>query len=266
MKHFLSIVLLASLLLAWTAGCAPAAKPEPAIATATRAPTTTPVPTTTPLPTPMNLTTQQAVDLLHWLGNAVFLYHGSQNIYFDPVGLIGSDLPKADIILITHNHSDHWSVDDLKKVIEPKTTLVIAPNIADLYAAAKDQLGIPATLLEEGKSIEVNGVKIEAVPAYDIQFHSKGGGGVGYIVTVDGQRLYITGGTSAYPEMAQHACDIVMLPGYRSDWLNEMIEVIPAKAFIIDHVSDTVAKSLAAKLNNTIGGKTVLALKVTLHP
>jgi len=110
MKRLLSFFVLTSLLVICSIGCAPAAKVAPT-------PTSVP-PTQTALPA--TSTPDPAVFLgnLHWFGTAAILYHGSQTIYFDPVGLSGS-LPPADLILISHGHSDHWSIPDIKKVIGP---------------------------------------------------------------------------------------------------------------------------------------------------
>ncbi len=136
MKRYLSFFLLISLFVALLAGCAPAA---------TQAPTVTPVPpTATPVPASPTPSAQDALSKLHWFGTSAILYNGSKVIYFDPVTLEGN-LPKADIILITHAHSDHWSPVDLAKVIGPNTTLIVATNVTAAYEASKAELGIPAT-------------------------------------------------------------------------------------------------------------------------
>jgi L-ascorbate metabolism protein UlaG (beta-lactamase superfamily) len=238
MKRSISFFLLISILLVWIAGCTPAVTAEP---------TPTPIP---PTPTP---SLQDVVGKLHWFGTSAFLYHGSQNIYFDPITLDGN-LPPADLILITHAHTDHWSVADIKKVIGPNTTLIISPNMSVAYETNKAEIGIPATVLAEGQTIEVKGVSVQAVPAFDTSGHPREAGGVGYIVSIDGERLYMSGGTDSYPEMAQYTCDIAFIPAYSKALAQELAEIIPAKAIIIEHTSFYAAKALADIFTQDIGG------------
>jgi L-ascorbate metabolism protein UlaG (beta-lactamase superfamily) len=196
---------------------------------------------------------------LHWFDTVAFLYHGSQNIYFDPIGLVGN-LPPADLILITHAHTDHWSIADIKKIIGPNTTLIISPNMSVVYETNKADFGVPATLLAEGQTIEVNGVNIEAVPAYGAG-HPREAGGVGYIVTIDGIRIYNAGGTDAYPEMAQNTSDIALIPAYSKALAQAMAEIIPAKVIVIEHTSFYAATALATIFTQDMGGgKTFVAL------
>jgi len=232
------LIFFLALLPAWMVGCAPAA-PSPTTVPIV-APTETPVPAT---PTPAVLST---IEKLHWFGTSAILYQGSQNVYFDPITLAG-ELPTADLILVTHGHSDHWSVKDLLQIIGPQTTLVISPNVTTVYEQAKDQLGIEAKVMKEGETLEVNGVTIEAVPAYD-GIHPRQGGGVGYIITIDGQRIYHAGGTGPYPEMAQNECDIAIVPIYRNTTLNEVVSLIPAKEISVVHTSANSSESYAIVL------------------
>lgn len=231
MKHVIRLCMTCCFLFVLVTACAtPTASPTPE-------PTATSVPPT-PTPAPVD-----PLSNLHWFGTSAILYSGSQNIYFDPVTLDGT-LPTADIILITHAHSDHWSINDLKKIIGPNTTLVISPNVTKSYEISKDSIGIPATVLAEGETTEINGVSVEAVPAFDTRFHLQGSGGVGYVVNVDDMRLYAAGGTASYPEMAQYNCDIAMLPVYDMDDLNVMMDLVPAKVFVLEHTSYYTVKAL----------------------
>ncbi len=245
MKRGITLLLSCCALIGWMAACA---APSASISD----PTSTPAPTRTPSPV-------EAVSKLHWFGISANLYNGSQKIYFDPVLLAGT-LPTADIILITHAHDDHWSVPDLKKVIGPNTTLVISPNVTGPYETAKSELDIPAIVLEEGKTTEVNGVSIEAVPAFDIDEVPKGSGAVGYIVTVDGVRIYHAGGTNAHPEMVDYHCNIAILPMYYVNDLLEMVKLVPAQIFVIEHTSYYAAQS-AGKLADLAEGQTIADLK-----
>ncbi len=245
MKRTTSLFLLISILLVGVAGCtAAAAQPKPS-----------PIP-----PTPTQYM-QDAVSKLHWFGTSAILYNGSRVIYFDPISLDGP-LPPADLILVTHSHSDHWSVADLKKIIAPKTTLIIGPIVANSYEADKTNLGIPATILSEGQTTDVNGVSIQAVPAYDTIGHVKGSGGVGFLVKVDGLTFYNSGGTAAYPEMANYKSDIAFIPVYSKDQAQAMAEIIPARVIIFEHTSYYAAQAVSDLFTKSIGaGKIFVAME-----
>lgn len=248
MKRILALSWLGCLLAGWITACAapPTEAPAPTLKP--------PMPTATPVPV-------DPVSRLHWFGTSAILYNGSQVIYFDPITLSG-ELPPADLILVTHAHTDHWSVKDIQQIIGPNTTLVISPNSTSVYESAKDEFGIPATILVEGETIEVNGLTIEAVPAFDTRFHLRANEGVGYIVTVDGTRIYHAGGTASYPEMAQNECDIAILPMYTADDTRTMIELIPAETFVIGHTSYYTVQALAKLAAEELDGRQVADLKL----
>ena len=150
-----------------------------------------------------------------FLGHAsLILSSGGTVIQVDPFGKVAdyATLPKADVILITHEHQDHLDPAAIQ-AIRKETTRVIAS------AAAAEQVK-GATALENGASTTVAGIGIEAVPAYNIKnerspgvpFHPKGRGN-GYVVTMAGLRIYIAGDTENIPEMKRLAgMDIAFLP------------------------------------------------------
>ncbi len=152
------------------------------------------------------------LDRLHWLGHDSFRLDGPPTIYFDPLNLKGS-LPKADIILISHEHLDHCSPDDVKRISGPET-VIVAP------AEAAKKLRGDVRVLRPGERITVAGVEIEAVPAYNVNkfrspgvpFHPQDAGHCGYVVTVGGERVYFAGDTDHIPEMADIRCDVALLP------------------------------------------------------
>lgn len=252
MKRTLSFFLYAGLIFIMLAGCTPAATPAP---TYTAVP-----PTDTPVPPTSTPSAADALARFHWFGTSAFLYNGSKVIYFDPVTLDGT-LPKADIILITHAHNDHYSVTDLQKIIGPNTILIISPNVSTNYEADKATLGIPATVLDSGQETDVNGVKIKAVPAYGAG-HPLESKGMGYFVNVDGLVIYAAGGTDAYPEMANYICDIAMIPVYTKDLAQAIANILPAKVTILEHTSYYGAAALATLFNQTASaGKTYVAIE-----
>jgi L-ascorbate metabolism protein UlaG (beta-lactamase superfamily) len=146
---------------------------------------------------------------IYWLGHAGFRIAGEgKTIYIDPFKIKGG--PTADIILVTHNHFDHLSVEDIRKVSFPKT-LLIGPKECE---ARFRQLGLEHKVVKPGVSMDVSGVRVEAVPSYNIgkSFHPKMDGKVGYVVTVGGVKIYHAGDTDRIPEMAGLKPDVSLLP------------------------------------------------------
>jgi L-ascorbate metabolism protein UlaG (beta-lactamase superfamily) len=235
MKPKIVVLLIAGLVMLSVAGCA-------APTTAIPSPTATPSPTAVPATPTSDL--PSAVGNLHWFGGAAFLYHGSKSVYFDPINLSGN-LPPADLILISHAHPDHADLESLKQIIGPHTTLIISPNVASFYDRNKEELGVPATVLGEGETVQVGDIVVQAYPAYDPTYHPRTAGGVGYVVTVDGERIYFAGGTNYYPEMAQIESDITMYPLYNKADVQKVIDVLPTKVMILMHTSGPAAKAYA---------------------
>lgn len=144
---------------------------------------------------------------IHWLGHDGFrIEEGGKTIYTDPFNLKGK-LPPADIILITHEHYDHCSPEDVRKIQNKNTVIVTIP-----LAAGK--LSGNIKLVKPGDTVEIEGIKIEAVPAYNINkpFHPRSGNRVGFIITAGGKRIYQAGDTDLIPEMDQIKCDVALLP------------------------------------------------------
>ena len=142
---------------------------------------------------------------IHWLGHDTFRIKGEQLIYTDPFKIKKKDT--AGIILITHEHYDHCSAEDVKKLQGPETVIVTPADCAS-------KLQGNVKIVKPGDKIEVRGVQIEAVPSYNTnkQFHTKDRGWVGYVFTVKGQRIYIAGDTDRIPEMKNIRTDIALLP------------------------------------------------------
>jgi L-ascorbate metabolism protein UlaG (beta-lactamase superfamily) len=143
---------------------------------------------------------------IRWLGHDTFRITGEKVIYTDPFRIRNKDV--ADLILITHEHYDHCSPEDIEKIEGPHTVIVTPAG-----CAAKLKGGNIRTV-KPGDEIEVSGVRIEVVPSYNTnkQFHTKDKGWVGYIFTVSGQRVYIAGDTDYIPEMKSFRADIALLP------------------------------------------------------
>lgn len=142
---------------------------------------------------------------VHWLGHASFRLGGEKVVYIDPYQL--KTTQSADIILITHGHYDHCSPGDVSKIRQANTVVVATGDCAS-------KLGGEVKVIKAGDTITVQGVSIEAVPAYNVgkNYHPKEAGGVGYIVTLNGVRIYHAGDTDHTPEMDSVRADVALLP------------------------------------------------------
>jgi L-ascorbate metabolism protein UlaG (beta-lactamase superfamily) len=151
---------------------------------------------------------------IRWLGHSGFKLVDvleRRIIYIDPFKIGSAD--KADIILITHSHYDHCSIEDLKRISTPKT-VILAP--ADCQSSVQGKVEFrDLVIMSPGKSITMGNIHVEAVPAYnmDKQFHPRSNDWVGYIVDMNSKRIYHAGDTDAVPDMAKlHQIDVALMP------------------------------------------------------
>jgi len=137
-----------------------------------------------------------------WIGHASVKISGSAaTVYIDPWKVRVKD--HADIILLTHDHYDHYSEPDIKALMTPSTRVVApmsTPLVTDRIAA--------------GKSISIRDVTVRAVPAYNMgkAFHPKANGWVGYVIIMDGTTVYHPGDTDRIPEMKGLSVDVALIP------------------------------------------------------
>ena len=148
---------------------------------------------------------EKMIENIHWLGHDSFYVKGSKVVYFDPWEVSG--VPKADVVLVSHEHFDHCSPDDVAKLTKSDTIIVTEP------ASARKLSGNVKTV-KPGESIVANGVKITAMPSYntDKQFHPKGNNWLGFVVELDGVKIYHSGDTDFIPEMKNLSVDIALIP------------------------------------------------------
>jgi len=183
-----------------------------------------------------------AVEVM-WLGHAsIMVRTESTVIYIDP-WKIGKNLPPADIILLTHDHYDHYSVDDVN-FLKTGRTRIVAPMNADLVTDP----------ILPGDSLSLGDILVEAIPAYNItkEFHPRKNNWVGYVVNIMGMRVYHTGDTDRIPEMMDLKVDVALMPvggtyTMTADEAGRALEDIRADHAIPIHFGDIVGSNKDAQ-------------------
>ena len=135
---------------------------------------------------------------------------GEKVMYFDPFHLENGPRDAA-LVFLTHDHYDHLSPEDIAKVKKDGTVFVLP---ASCRAAAEKNGLTDCVYLTPGETAEVCGVPVEAVAAYNPlkPFHPRRNGWLGYIVTVEGKRVYVAGDTEENKDNLAVSCDIAMVP------------------------------------------------------
>jgi len=193
-------------------------------------------------------------------GTLMFEY-GGKVIHVDPWGKLAdySKLPKADLILITHEHQDHLDLGTIKKIKTDKTVVILTKNCISKGATGE--------VMSNGDTKTVAGIKIEAVPAYNLvhkrpesgqPFHPKGEGN-GYVLTFGAKRVYVAGDTENTPEIkALKGIDIAFLPMNLPYTMTPEMVADAAKAFKPKilypyHTGDTDLSKLTALMKGVDG-------------
>ncbi|MBQ2494782.1 MAG: MBL fold metallo-hydrolase [Prevotella sp.] len=186
------------------------------------------------------------------------VYDGKE-IQIDPVGKLGertvnyASMPKADYIFVTHEHRDHFDQGTIKQISKEQTRLITNKRCGDMLGYGE--------IMANGDKMEIaKDFTVEAVPAYNIteghtQFHPKGRDN-GYILTIDGLRIYIAGDTEDIPEMANiKDIDIAFLPCNQPftmtvDQLLNAAQIIKPKVLFPYHYGQTDVKGTPAQLKD----------------
>ena len=185
------------------------------------------------------------------LENVEVLYHSSikikdnKIIYIDPFK-IDKDYNDADIVFITHDHFDHYSEEDIDKVINENTTIIIPEEL--LTKILRKGINKNAVItVESNKEYMVQGIKFETIPAYNTNktFHPKENYWVGYIITLDGIRYYIAGDTDITEENRKVKCDVAFVPVGGTYTMNyseaaELVNIIKPKIAVPIHYGSVV--------------------------
>jgi L-ascorbate metabolism protein UlaG (beta-lactamase superfamily) len=155
------------------------------------------------------------MDGIEWLGHDSFRLTGSATVYIDPWQL-SKGAATADLVLVTHDHGDHFNRSDIASISTPQTVVVGPAEVTSKLTGAQTRTVAP------GDVIVVGGVKVTAVPAYNLNkyadteagvlFHPRSDGKVGYVIELDGRSIYHTGDTDNIPEMSQIDVDVALVP------------------------------------------------------
>lgn len=194
------------------------------------------------------------------------LYHssiritGEMTVYIDPYG-VTEDYRDADLILITHDHFDHFSPEDIARVRKADTVIVTPASTA----GRAQELGFATALTAApGDALTAAGLSIQVVASYNTNKpnHPKANGWVGYVVTMNGARYYIAGDTDDTPETRAVACDLALVPvggTYTTDAAEAaaLVNAIRPAAAVPTHYAAIVgsvadAKRFAAALDSGI--------------
>ena len=161
-------------------------------------------------------------------------------IYIDPFR-INEEKHDADLILITHDHYDHYSPEDINKIIKEDTIIIAPKTVKELNN--KENI----IFVEPNKTYNIKGYKIVTVPAYNINkhFHPKENNWVCYIIEMEDLKYYIAGDTDITPENKQVECDVALIPiggTYTMDYkeASELINIIRPKIAIPTHYGSIV--------------------------
>jgi L-ascorbate metabolism protein UlaG (beta-lactamase superfamily) len=144
-----------------------------------------------------------------WFRNSSFRWQEEGlTVYIDPWGI--DDPTPADVIFVTHAHYDHFVPEDIEKISTDRTKLVGPEDVAK-------ELSGDVTVVARGEALEVGGVKVQCVPAYNVaeerlEFHPDASGWVGYILEFGGRVYYHAGDTDHLPELESIRSDVAFLP------------------------------------------------------
>jgi L-ascorbate metabolism protein UlaG (beta-lactamase superfamily) len=153
----------------------------------------------------MMMNVSEIINKIHWLGHDAVWLEGSAQVCFDPFQITTKRV--ADLILITHDHFDHCSPEDVVRIQGPGTIIVTD-------AASARKLKGDIRIVAPGDRLQVKGVDIEVWPAYNTnkQFHPKEAKMLSFVVNLDGVRYYHAGDTDHIPEMKDIQADVAFLP------------------------------------------------------
>lgn len=189
--------------------------------------------------------------------SSIRIEYEGQEIEIDPVMKMGNKtidyaaMPKADYLFVTHEHGDHFDKEAIKTLSDAETQLIMNGRCVEMYGAGK--------VMKNGEKVELaKNFTVEAVPAYNItegrtQFHPQGRDN-GYILTIDGMRIYIAGDTEDIPEMeCIKNIDIAFLPcnqpyTMKTEQVVKVAKTIQPKVLFPYHYGQTDVSTIPSQL------------------
>ena len=185
-------------------------------------------------------------------------FNKSRTIYFDPFK-IEKNYNDADIIFITHNHYDHYSEEDIDKVIK-EDTIIVAPEDLISKLSNRKTKSENNILVKPNESYNIRGININTIPAYNTnkKFHPKENGWVGYVIEINGIIYYVAGDTDITEENRKVKCDVAFVPVGGTYTMNykeaaELINEIKPKVAVPIHYGSIVGtKEDATKFSELI--------------
>jgi len=195
---------------------------------------------------------------IHWLGHAGFRINAGETVYIDPFQIDAG--PKADVVLISHSHYDHFSPEDLGKIVQDTTIYVTEKSTAE-------QLDGKVQVMAPGDKLDLEGIGIEAVAAYNIDkhFHPKSNGWLGFVLTVAGVRIYHTGDSDFVPEMESVQADIALLPVSGTYVMDTQQAVAAALAIAPEYVIPMHYGEIVGDANQATEFKAALEGRIKVH-
>ena len=146
---------------------------------------------------------------IEWLGHASILIEGDLRIYVDPYELEEGE--PADVVFITHTHPDHLDLSSLARVVDERTAIVCS---ADAHSKLAKLEPASITLMRPSEEASIRGLLVRATPAYntDKPFHPKENEWLGFVIDVEGLRVYVAGDLDDLPELGGLSCDVLFVP------------------------------------------------------
>ena len=172
----------------------------------------------------------------------------NDEIWFDPFRVVSG---KAKYIFVTHSHWDHFSVEDIKKILTNETKIVCPLSMkSEIQNLFENEI----VFVEPEKSYQIDGLMVDVVSSYNItkQFHPKANGWVGYNVTIDGEKIMVVGDSDNTPELAGAKTDVLLVPigGTYTMTVEEAAELtnkIKPKKVIPTHYGEIVGEKTFGK-------------------
>ena len=174
-------------------------------------------------------------------------FNKGEVIYFDPFK-IEKNYNDADAIFITHDHYDHYSEEDIDKVVK-KGTIIVAPEDLLTKLLKKGFERDNMVLVTPNQKYTVKGIEFQTIPAYNVnkQFHPKANEWVGYVLKIEGVTYYIAGDTDITEENKKVKCDVAFVPvggTFTMDYKEaaELINEIKPKIAVPTHYGSIVGE------------------------